>query len=328
MTGFFSRDRLINGPWQAFERAIARLLIHKGWEVAEVIGGSGDKGADVIAITGDREVLYQAKFSSRNKNISVPIVDEVKNAMEFYNVNEGVCASNRNLSFGQKKRLKELTAEEQGYNIKSFTGNSILESFEKLPEWVENHNKPKPYQVDAIKELKRTFLDGIGKGLVSLATGLGKTFVAGSFLRWLYKEKGFHLKVLILADKKSLIDQFDRAIWEFLPKSISTHLLYQSEKPSYDNGVTLATFQSFPKYKEENPNLHYDVVIVDEAHHSMAPSYKDVITNLSPGYLLGLTATPFRRDNKQIEELFGSSLIKIGLEEALRNHYLCKVKFQ
>ena len=42
MTGFFSRDRLINGPWQAFERAIARLLIHKGWEVAEVIGGSGD----------------------------------------------------------------------------------------------------------------------------------------------------------------------------------------------------------------------------------------------------------------------------------------------
>jgi len=327
MSGFFSKERLINGPWQAFERAIARLLIVQGWDVVELVGGSGDNGADVIASSANREVVYQAKYKSDNSELSVPIVDDVKRAMEFYKIKEGVCCSNRNLGGTQKKRLKELTSGVQGYNIVSFTGASILGSFEKLPEWFDNGESLRKHQEKAIEELKRTFLNGTGKGLVSLATGLGKTFVAGSFINWIYKENGAHLNILILADKKSLIEQFDRAIWPFLPKSVSTHLLYQSEKPGYDSGVTLATFQSFAKYKEENPELQYDIVIVDEAHHSMARTYKDVIMSLNARYLLGLTATPFRKDNQRIEELFGSPLVKIGVEEAIKNHLLCKVNY-
>ena len=191
MSGFFSKDRLIYGPWQAFERAISRHLLHKGWNIAEVVGGSGDKGADVIASIDGREVVFQAKYSSRNANITEPIVDEVKSAMEFYNIKEGVCVSNRNLSTRQKQRLSELTSDDQGYNIKSFTGASILESFEKLPEWFVDSREPREYQVEAMEELQRTFNDGTGKGLVTLATGLGKTFVAGSFIKWLYEKNGF-----------------------------------------------------------------------------------------------------------------------------------------
>jgi superfamily II DNA or RNA helicase len=327
MSGFFSRERLINGPWQAFERAIARLLIVQGWDVVELVGGSGDKGADVIASSANREVVYQAKYKSDNSDLSVPIVDDVKRAMEFYKIKEGVCCSNRNLGLTQKRRLKELTSGVQGYSIISFTGASILRSFEKLPEWFDDGKSVRKHQEKAIEELKRTFLNDTGRGLISLATGLGKTFVAGSFINWLYNEVGFHLNILILADKRSLIEQFDRAIWTSLPKSVSTHLLHQSEKPGYDSGVTIATFQSFAKYKEENPELQYDIVIVDEAHHSMAPTYKDVIMSLNARYLLGLTATPFRRDNQRIEELFGSPLVKIGVEEAIKNHLLCKVNY-
>ena len=46
--GFLSTERLSKGPWQAFERAIARLLAHAGWEINEVVGGVGDNGAESL----------------------------------------------------------------------------------------------------------------------------------------------------------------------------------------------------------------------------------------------------------------------------------------
>ena len=42
--GFLSTERLSKGTWQAFERGIARLLAHSGWEINELVGGSGDRG--------------------------------------------------------------------------------------------------------------------------------------------------------------------------------------------------------------------------------------------------------------------------------------------
>lgn len=101
--GFLSNERLSKGPWQAFERGIARLLLHSGWEISELVGGSGDHGADIIAAFRDQtgnliEFIYQAKFSENNKPLSVDIIGDLKNAMEFYNIERGVATSNRVLS--------------------------------------------------------------------------------------------------------------------------------------------------------------------------------------------------------------------------------------
>ena len=46
---FLSYKRLNLGPWSAFERDLARLLEHGGFKDVEVVGGSGDQGADVVA---------------------------------------------------------------------------------------------------------------------------------------------------------------------------------------------------------------------------------------------------------------------------------------
>lgn len=327
MNGFFSESRLVKGPWQAFERAIARLLVHKGWDVVDLVGGSGDKGADIIASIGDREVVWQAKYSAVSRTITTTIVDEVKNAMECFNVDEGVCVSNRPLSRKQKMRLEELNSEKQGFKISSFTGESIRESFEKLPMWCEDDRGPRAYQETAQERLIKSFNNNEKKGLITLATGLGKTFVAGTFIKWLYKEINPELNILILADKQTLIEQFDRAIWEFLPKTVATHLLYQAEKPTFNEGIILSTFQSFLRYYRDNPELNFDVVIVDEAHHGMADTYREVIEEIEPQYLLGLTATPFRGDDKKIEVLFGPPLIKYDVVRALRNNLLSKVKY-
>ncbi len=327
--GFLSTERLSKGPWQAFERAIARLLAHCGWEINELVGGSGDQGADIIA--GYRgndgnllEFIYQAKFSENNKPLSVDIIGDLKRAMEYYAIDRGVAVSNRVLSDSQKLKLE--TLKNTGYNIDTFLSKSIYDNYTQLPPWAPEKRALKQYQVEALSKLQQAYLRGDKQGLICLATGLGKTFVAASFLRWLY-ESSQNLNVLILANSKSLIEQFDKSIWSNLPKWVSTHLVYDSEKPSFLEGVTLSTFQSFNDFHKRNNEFFYDIIIVDEAHHAPADTYSDVIKKLQPRFLLGLTATPFRADERDVTEIFGQPLIYYSVYKALQKGFLAKVEY-
>ncbi|NCI48483.1 DEAD/DEAH box helicase family protein [Sediminibacterium roseum] len=324
-TGFLGIDRLTKGPWQAFERGIARLLAHRGWDSYDVVGGSGDKGADILGSKDGVEKIFQTKFYQGNSNLSVDIVGDVVRAIEFYGIQQGVCVSNRVLGTAQKQRLE--TYKRQGYQIETFTGNKILESFELLPEWPTDKKVLRPYQREAIEKIIESFEHGTRKGLITLATGLGKTYVAGCFLRWLY-ENHPGSQVLILADKRELLLQFDKSIWTNLPKSVATHILHEGEKPSFDQGVLLSTFQSFEGYFEKRPQLTFDVVIVDEAHHAAADTFIDVIQKIDPKYLLGLTATPFRKDQRSIKKIFGEPLVKYDVIKALKKGYLANIEYK
>lgn len=125
----------------------------------------------------------------------------------------------------------------RGYEITSVTSGNLLKEFEKLPKWTNDERKLYPYQANAVNELKGVYEAGTRRSLIAFATGMGKTFVAGSFLKWLYKNDEM-LNVLVLAHTKPLIEQFDRSLWKCLPKTVSTHLLYQNEKPTYNEGFS------------------------------------------------------------------------------------------
>jgi len=328
--GFLSIERLSKGPWQAFERGIARMLAHSGWEINELVGGSGDHGADIIAAYRDDsgnliEYIYQAKFSENNKPISVDIIGDLKRAMEYYEIDRGVAVSNRPITDSQNLKLQ--TLRNTGYNIETFLSKSVYDTYTQLSPWADERRALKQYQAEALSKLQQAFSRGDKQGLICLATGLGKTFVAASFLRWLY-ENNQNINVLILANSKSLVEQFDRSIWSNLPKWISTHLVYDSEKPAFLEGVTLSTFQSFNDFHKKSNDFYYDVVIVDEAHHTPADTYLSVIRKLEPKFLLGLTATPFRKDERDVTEVFGQPLIYYSVYKALQKGYLAKVDYQ
>lgn len=327
--GFLSTERLSKGTWQAFERGIARLLAHSGWEINELVGGSGDHGADIIAAFRDDdgqllEYIYQAKFSETNKPISLDIIGDLKRAMEYYEIDRGVAVSNRSISDAQNLRLK--TLQDTGYNIQTFLSKSIYDTYTQLTPWASEARALKQYQAEALSKLQGAYSRGDKHGLICLATGLGKTFVAATFLRWLY-ENNQNINVLILANTKSLIEQFDRAIWSNLPKWVATHLVYDSEKPTFLEGVTLSTFQSFHDFHKKSGDFFYDVVIVDEAHHAPADTYLGVIKKLEPKFLLGLTATPFRKDERDVTEVFGQPLVYYSVYKALQKGYLAKVDY-
>lgn len=327
--GFLSTERLSKGTWQAFERGIARLLAHSGWEINELVGGSGDHGADIIAAFRDDdgqllEYIYQAKFSETNKPISLDIIDDLKRAMEYYGIDRGVAVSNRAISDAQNLRL--ITLQNTGYNIQTFLSKSIYDTYTQLPPWAAEKRALKQYQAEALSQLQSAYSRGDKNGLICLATGLGKTFVAATFIRWLYQNNP-NINVLILANTKSLIEQFDRAIWSNLPKWAATHLVYDSEKPTFLEGVTLSTFQSFHDFRKKSGDFNYDVVIIDEAHHAPADTYLGVIKKLEPRFLLGLTATPFRKDERDVTEIFGQPLVYYSVYKALQKGYLAKVDY-
>ena len=142
--GFISERVFATGPWHYFERAVARYFVNKGWKNVEIVGGSGDKGADILATLGDKDYIIQVKFSMTNKSLNVDIVGDVARAMNYYDINNGYCISNRNLSEAQKKKLYGY--RKSGYNIQSFTGGRLLNSFQNLKTWIEDYRKPHRYQ--------------------------------------------------------------------------------------------------------------------------------------------------------------------------------------
>ena len=48
---FLDERRLLYGPWQAFERDVARLLLANGFEDVRIVGGTGDRGADILGVS-------------------------------------------------------------------------------------------------------------------------------------------------------------------------------------------------------------------------------------------------------------------------------------
>src|SRR5260370_41720868 len=97
MDTFLDSRRLLNGPWQAFERDVARLLVANGFEDVRIVGGSRDKGADGLGVKGGELWVIQCKVVT-NQYPSPAAVDEVVEASRFYQANRLVVAAPR--SFG------------------------------------------------------------------------------------------------------------------------------------------------------------------------------------------------------------------------------------
>lgn len=328
--GFLSTNRIERGSWRMLERAVGRLFVHKGWPHVAIVGGPGDHGADVVASSDSRELVAQVKYkSSAHRPANKNIVNDVKRSIEYYGVDEGICVTNTRLSETAIERLDSLRSS--GYDINIMDGNELLENYKSIPRWPENDLEPYGYQEKPISKLLDLYQNGSDRALLSLATGLGKTFVASRFLRQIITDNP-EIRILILADQRPLVRQFEEELWEHLPKEVSTHHWFGRESPTYDSGIDLGTFQSLKNIERLSPEeaQKYDIILVDEAHHAPAPSYKRVLDRAKPEFQLGLTATPWRDDDRSLKELFGPPLdeLTIDVVEGLRKGYLTQVDYR
>ena len=277
MPDFLGIERLSYGPWQAFERCIQRMLVHAGFRDVRLVGGAGDAGADIVGERDGKLWVVQAKYRSQGQLLGPSVVDEVTTAVDRYRADAAAVAVTTGFTSEVPIHATKRKAD-MGIPICLWDANNLLARARNLPLYAEDRHDPRPYQEAAIAAVNDRILQGASEGLVLMATGLGKTRVAAGVVeRWLSDRPGS--EVLVLVPTLELVPQFEASLWPYLPKSVPTHVLTGSEKPSFAGGVTVATYQSAVR----RPDLvdRFGLVIVDEAHHAPADGYARFSTSCS-----------------------------------------------
>jgi superfamily II DNA or RNA helicase len=324
MAGTFLDDRrLLKGPWQAFERDIARLMICAGFDDVRIVGGSGDKGADIVAVKNGEVWVIQCKHTTTAPPSKLA-VQEVVDAGVFYKADRLLVATSRPAGGSLQSEIDRF--KKIGITVEVLDPAKLDLFVSRVPEYPKSRRQLRPYQQDALEAFRGGLLD-TGRGQIVLATGLGKTIVMAELVADLYRDGLIAgSRVLVLADKRELIKQLQMGFWHQLPKSIPTHLLSGEEDPSFWDGITFATVQSVVERTDSLPR--FGMVLVDEAHHIGSPTFRRAVGLLEPPLLGGVTATPWRGDSFDIDEILGQPLVRIGISDGLRNKYLCEVDYR
>lgn len=189
--------------------------------------------------------------------------------------------------------------------------------------------EPYPYQAAMLQalEAERSVHDR-HRNLIVAATGTGKTVVAALDYRALKEQAGMLPKLLFVAHRKEILQQALRTYREVLQDPAFGELLVDGHEPRKWTHV-FASIQSLNSTRLDGfaPD-HFEVVVIDEFHHSEAPSYQRLMEHIQPEELLGLTATPERADGANVQKFFDYRIAyELRLWEALRLQLLAPMHY-
>ncbi len=325
MPGFVSMERLTYGPWQALERMLARLLEHSGFKDVMIVGGSGDQGADIVGTFQNQRWVVQAKYR-RFGQLDSNAAKEAIQALSVYKGNIAVAASNQ--SFNQDAyKYRELVTS-NNIDLRLWDGAYLQSYFRQLPGISVAHRELRSYQVNAVDSVEHKRSIGGKSALVIMATGLGKSIVATQLIANELQRNPAQ-EVLVIAHMTDLVKQLELASWSQLLKDWSTHLWTDGEVPSYAGGVIFATWQSIIGTLRHTPmEGRFGLIIVDEAHHAPATIFSQLLRDLHPNFLVGLTATPWRGDEINLSDLFGSPTYTKDIVDGMQEGYLAEVDYR
>jgi len=165
------------------------------------------------------------------------------------------------------------------------------------------NREPNLLQKDALKNLRRAHEIGNRAGLVVLPPGSGKTRIAAE------DAKDFAVNCLLYIAHTNEILDVAQSEFEAVFGASEVQWLVAPFAADKLIRVNLATVQLLSKHVQELAPETFDYVVVDEFHHSPAPTYQTILNTLRPNFLLGLTATPFREDRQDIWQLCGDNTI-------------------
>lgn len=185
----------------------------------------------------------------------------------------------------------------------------VIEPPEALPE-------PRPIQREALAALAKTRANGFRAGMVTMATGLGKTWLAAFDAA----QMGV-ARVLFIAHREEILKQSRDVFRQVLPTA--TMGLYTGDDKQPDADFVFATVQTMSRYLDQFPTDSFDYLVIDEFHHAAAATYRTVIDHFTPRFLLGLTATPERMDGADLLSLCAdNSVFSCDLVEGIRREEL------
>ncbi len=153
--------------------------------------------------------------------------------------------------------------------------------------------------------------------LVSAPTGSGKTVVIAEIINRALRNP---LRIGVLVHRQELVTQTKEKIE--LQTGQTPGIVWQDTR-QWDRPVTIMA-QDTVSGLEIPQGLRFDLLIIDEAHHTVAPGWLRTIERLRPRFLLGFSATPFRQDREPLSPVpFAKVIRPITPKELIDAGILC-----
>jgi superfamily II DNA or RNA helicase/HKD family nuclease len=200
----------------------------------------------------------------------------------------------------------------------------------KKPQFVKTEGsapvdiaKPEPFgaQLEALYYLNRAREEEIKKGMVIAATGVGKTYLA------VFDSLKFS-KVLFVAHREEILQQAECSFRTVRPDAKIGYFTGDQKDTGID--ICLATIQTIGRenHLQSFTPDYFDYIVLDEFHHVASASYQKLLAYFKPAFLLGLTATPYRSDNRDIYSFCDDNVIyEICLKDAINRDLLVPFKY-
>lgn len=183
-----------------------------------------------------------------------------------------------------------------------------------------NHADPdglRPYQREAVARVLERLAVGRSTLLVK-ATGLGKTQTFGAVA------KHWPGRVLILAHRTELLEQARARLHQMTTEPVG---LEQADYWAAGERLVVGSVQTLSRARRLARFEHrpFSLVIVDEAHHTSAKSYRRILDAFPGAKVLGVTATPDRGDGQALGEIYESVAYVRDIEAGIDDGYLVPV---
>lgn len=193
-----------------------------------------------------------------------------------------------------------------------------------------------PHQKQILDKLRVEREDrGNYKNLIVAATGTGKTVIS-AFDYQEFVRTHPRARILFTAHREEILRQSLNTYRNVLQDANFGALWVGGSRPQdsteYEHlFVSISMFNSrFEEFFAKLEPNYYDYIVIDEAHHSQADSYRKLFGHFTPQILIGLTATPERMDGRDLRPDFGGRIsAEIRLPQALQAglltpfQYLC-----
>ena len=312
-------------------KALRILEKFKNIELKMFVTQNGKEGFHTKGYIFQKEEMYRIIVGSSNMTLSALTTNREWNT-KIVSTEQGEYTKNVIDEFNQ------LWDAQQSLNFDQFietytevyTKNKVIQKQKEIARRAEIPSlemyrlQPNSMQVGFINNLRKIYESGEDRALLISATGTGKTYASAFAARELEFKR-----VLFLVHRNQIAKQALKSYRKVFDGKVSMGMV-TGKYQDYDADFVFATVQTLSKeetlkrYEKE----HWDLIIIDEAHHSSADSYKKIMDYFTPNLWLGMTATPDKRDDnlegRNIYEIFNHQIAyEIRLQNAMEEDLLC-----
>ena len=186
-----------------------------------------------------------------------------------------------------------------------------------------DNGKLRQHQIDAKKNILRAW-DTYDSVMLQMPTGTGKTYLFTSIIKdciAYYKSQKKEINILVVAHRIELLDQIANSLEQY---GIPCGFIQGTREQHLWQKVQVGSILSLISDKNEMNvrRCKFDFIIVDEAHHTLADSYKHLFEMFPEAKKLGVTATPWRMNHESFTSVYQKLITTPQVKWFIKNKLL------